>query len=237
MGKGSSSASGTSGASGASGADVRLVFGAAASSESQIKSDLVNIIKNINANPPKVKMGVELSQAAVKAATKQLSKSTTDALQSDLSWEKVTNKYYKFQEQYGEIFSRNKQYATEYLAIGDKIQRQSFSGGIKEANVELIKMQNQAYKTGLTTESLGQKISRVFKEKFGYGVMAVLALAARQAFSEIYQNVVKVDTAMTELKKVTDETSDTYNKFLEGATTRAKSLGAALDDVVNATAD
>lgn len=37
-------------------------------------------------------------------------------------------------------------------------------------------------------------------------------------------NVIDIDTAMTELKKVTDETDKAYAKFLDGASTRAKNL-------------
>lgn len=53
----------------------------------------------------------------------------------------------------------------------------------------------------------------------------------------MYQNVVDIDSAMTELKKVTDETSGAYSKFLSEAGDRAKNLGVSISDVVNATAD
>ena len=49
--------------------------------------------------------------------------------------------------------------------------------------------------------------------------------------------VVEVDTAMTELKKVTDATDATYDRFLTNATSRARELGATLSDVVTASAD
>ena len=49
--------------------------------------------------------------------------------------------------------------------------------------------------------------------------------------------VIDVDTAMTELRKVTNETEATYSQFLNTATTRAKELGATVSDTVTATAD
>ena len=66
----------------------------------------------------------------------------------------------------------------------------------------------------------------------GYGVMA-----GEMAIRDILRNTIEVDTAMTELKKVTDETDSTYTKFLNGASERAQNLGATLSEVVNATAD
>ena len=59
----------------------------------------------------------------------------------------------------------------------------------------------------------------------------------QSALREILQSSVQVDTAMTELKKVTDLTATGYNQFLEGAQQRASKLGATLTEVINATAD
>lgn len=49
--------------------------------------------------------------------------------------------------------------------------------------------------------------------------------------------VTDVDTAMTELKKVTEESDSTYARFLDNAKTRAHGLGATLADTISATAD
>lgn len=54
---------------------------------------------------------------------------------------------------------------------------------------------------------------------------------------EMVQTVTEVDTAMTELKKVTDEADSTYVRFLENARGRAHGLGATVAETVNATAD
>ena len=57
------------------------------------------------------------------------------------------------------------------------------------------------------------------------------------ALRDIVRSAIEVDTAMTELKKVTNETDATYASFLNNATERAAKLGATLTEVVNATAD
>ena len=54
---------------------------------------------------------------------------------------------------------------------------------------------------------------------------------------KMVKEVIEIDTAMTELKKVTDETDETYDRFLSNTTARAKKLGATISDIVTATAD
>ena len=58
-----------------------------------------------------------------------------------------------------------------------------------------------------------------------------------RALKQVVSTVIEVDTAMTELRKVTDETDATYSKFLDNASERAKKIGATLTDVVNSSAD
>lgn len=54
---------------------------------------------------------------------------------------------------------------------------------------------------------------------------------------KMVRTVIELDSAMTELKKVTDETDATYNRFMKNAASRAKAVGAAMSDVITATAD
>lgn len=62
-------------------------------------------------------------------------------------------------------------------------------------------------------------------------------LFAVDATKKMVATVIELDGAMTELKKVTDESDATYDRFLDNAGTRAKEIGASLTDVVAATAD
>ena len=51
------------------------------------------------------------------------------------------------------------------------------------------------------------------------------------------QDVRELDKALTELKKVTDETEETYNKFLDTAAKTGARIGSTLSNVVSATAE
>lgn len=61
-----------------------------------------------------------------------------------------------------------------------------------------------------------------------------------RAAAQIRQGVTyvkEIDTALTELKKVTDETDATYKKFLKTASQTAGQIGSTVKDFTNATAD
>lgn len=90
---------------------------------------------------------------------------------------------------------------------------------------------------GENTKTLGDRMKGL-AEKFGawLSVSQVIMMAVR-AIKQMVVAVREVDTAMTELKKVTNETDATYIKFLDGASERAKRIGASISDVVTATAD
>ena len=51
------------------------------------------------------------------------------------------------------------------------------------------------------------------------------------------QYVKEIDTALTELKKVTDETDATYKRFLQTASQASSEIGSTIVDFTNATAD
>jgi TP901 family phage tail tape measure protein len=52
----------------------------------------------------------------------------------------------------------------------------------------------------------------------------------------IVDNVHKLDTALTDLKKVTDETDATYSRFIVNSEASAKRIGSTVSDLVESTA-
>lgn len=63
-------------------------------------------------------------------------------------------------------------------------------------------------------------------------VISSLVRSIRNAVTSVKE----IDSAMTSLKKVTDETSTTYNNFLDGASKRAKELHTTMTDLIEQTA-
>ena len=58
-----------------------------------------------------------------------------------------------------------------------------------------------------------------------------------QAFKEGVQSVREIDSALTELKKVTDETDATYNAFLQDMSKTASVVGSTVKDLTSSAAD
>ncbi len=113
----------------------------------------------------------------------------------------------------------------------------NYSGTLEENQAAMAHVKAQAEALGLTTETLGQKFTRLWKEHFQTAaVMAGLHLV-QQGMQQVYQSVVEVDTAMTELKKVTDETDASYVNFTKRAAQQSRELGASISDYIQTTAD
>ena len=167
--------------------------------------------------------------------------------QSIESLNKRLNNLLYTMERYVEINKKiqgNSDVMNQYNSVKSDIQSalRSTDGAFKESTLSkaaegFSALKKQAQDLGLEGKTLGQ----VFQNLFGQHFSTMVAMSAlhlmQNSLQQIYQNVVDVDSAMTELKKVTDETSATYSKFLSDAGSQAKELGASISDVVNATAD
>ena len=90
---------------------------------------------------------------------------------------------------------------------------------------------------GLTSETLGQRLTRLFKDHFNTAVAMAGLHLLQNSLQQVLQNVVDVDTAMTDLKKVSNGTDDDYANYLDSAASRAKDLGASMTDVIGATSE
>lgn len=90
---------------------------------------------------------------------------------------------------------------------------------------------------GIAAETLGQKLSRLFKEHFQTAIAMAGVAMVKQGLREVYNNVVEIDDAMVELRKVTKESENAYSQFSDRAAKTARDLGASISDYVSATAD
>lgn len=126
-------------------------------------------------------------------------------------------------------------FETEYNELFDAIKNGSYS--FEEAQMKVSKFQNACHQAGLETETLGQKLSRLFKEHFQTAIAMAGVAMVKQGLREVYNNVLELDTAVTELKKVSKMTGDEMNEYLDRTATNARELGANISDLVSSTAD
>ncbi len=93
-------------------------------------------------------------------------------------------------------------------------------------------------RTGIKkTETIIEQITRKTKEIFTYFSGSSIIFKAFNELKKGVQYVRDIDLALTELKKVTDATEETYDKFLKTAAKTADKVGSTIQKVVSSTAD
>ena len=99
-----------------------------------------------------------------------------------------------------------------------------------------------AYRTatenvGTAWERLKAGVGKKFKEIIHYAIGGAGLYRFFNVIRQGVQYVKDIDLALTELRKVTDETEATYKKFLKTASQTAAKVGSTVKDVVSSTAD
>lgn len=106
------------------------------------------------------------------------------------------------------------------------------------ATVDPITGKLSMLRTGIKkTETIMEAISRKTKEIFTYFSGSSIIFKFFNEFKRGVQYVREIDLALTELKKVTNETEQVYNKFLDTAAKTADKLGSTMKEVISSTAD
>lgn len=95
----------------------------------------------------------------------------------------------------------------------------------------------QAEIIGKTGLSMGDRLKMQFTKLSSYFSAASVIMTGIQAVKEGFQNVLDVDTKLTELYRVTDFTSSQYSDVYDTLTTSAQKYGATLTDLISQTAD
>lgn len=99
------------------------------------------------------------------------------------------------------------------------------------------KIKNEAIETGNVGMTTAQKFKNAWDKIGGWslvtGAFTKLIHTGRQMYDAVYD----IDTAMTNLYKVTDETSQKYNQFLESSSKSVHELGRSISSLVDQTAN
>lgn len=117
-------------------------------------------------------------------------------------------------------------------------------GSVQEMTVAIGQGTNTMYKYRTATKEMGTTweqfmtgIRRKAKEISTFILGGGSIYKVISTFRQGIQYIREIDAALTELKKVTDETEETYEKFLDTASKTAAKVGSTIKDVVNSTAD
>lgn len=114
---------------------------------------------------------------------------------------------------------------------GDKLDEAS----IAKLRQNLSLLDSLSSELGYKGQTYEQRIQGKMQELTSYFASVTSFGFAIQQIRNMISNVNALDDAMTELRKVTEETDATYDKFLTNAAKRAQTLGSTMSDVVIAT--
>ena len=205
------------------------------SSEFQNAYNVLEKFKNTkldSSNIDQYNIALKTCQNYIQAASADLSTMATESqritLKSNLQKTLKENSAYT-----KEAKSQLKSYIDEIEQLGStmtKLDYTRISNGLKEVNSNMIS-QGRVGKNWIEEMGRGMKVIGQFATTYG------IIHRIPETIMKMANAVVKVDTAMTNLYKVTDETDAKYSEFLSNASKNAKSLGRDISSYITQTSE
>lgn len=134
----------------------------------------------------------------------------------------------------------NRKSAVEKILTAESVsseEMENVASLASNANSVLKEQTSILEDNGKAHQSLTDKVGGLVAKFSSWLTISQMVMYAVNSVKKMITASIELDSAMTELKKVTNETDSTYSKFLDNASARTAKLGASLSDVVTATAD
>lgn len=148
--------------------------------------------------------------------------------------EKAKQKVAEYGETYSAIKSRP-DLVKELNELQKRAEDLSTKTDLKKFNTDFEQFNTKVKQAGLHTKSLGDRLKDAFKNFASFFSASRVIYEVISKLGEMVQNVKNLDAAMVNLRKVTDETDASYDRFLIRATAKAKEFGTTVVDLVDAT--
>ena len=148
-------------------------------------------------------------------------------------YQEADNYYKKYQSGIKANITLNQR----WLDLINKINSGGFGTDNESARRALAELQTATKEANAETMSLWGSLKKLFTDHFGSVSATAFIGTLRNVMRMAYQNVLDIDKAMTELKKVTNETESTYEKFMGTAADLATKVGGTIADTISSTAD
>lgn len=200
----------------------------------QILQDIQSIAKEINkSGVTKLKFSLDTDsiEKEVQSTNKKITKSIT---QDSGKFLRAYNQLYKYMDKYG-----------------DKLEKAGLMGGFKglqsaldSGNITAKQFQDtfnnlklDAIKAGVETTNVFDKLNSVLKTNIKQRAVTAIAGFSVQQLKEVYDNVVKLDSAVVNLSMVTGYNRDRTKELVASYSEMAQELGAVTSEVAAAADD
>lgn len=139
---------------------------------------------------------------------------------------------------FDKIIARSKEAAELVSAFQDKVKSlgdDATKGQVKDLNTEFVQTQARLREIGEETNTTGNKIREAFSQRVIQAIALLLLTQLTKALKQVYNNVVKIDKAMTSLKIVTNANSEEMSNFADTVAQSAKKIGSSISDLIDST--
>ncbi len=200
----------------------------------QILQDIQSIAKEINeSGVTKLKFSLDTDsiEKEVRSTNKKITKSIT---QDSGKFLRAYNQLYKYMDKYGDKLEKSG------LMGGFKgLQSALDSGNItaKEFQETFNDLKLDAIKAGVETTNVFDKLGSALKTNIKQKAVTAIAGFSVQQLKEVYDNVVKLDSAVVNLSMVTGYNRDRTKELVASYSEMAQELGAVTSEVAAAADD
>lgn len=208
------------------------------------KEQLAQLKELLGKDEARVKSVRSLERALKKAYNAQAKSLEMPPMANDTALAKLDVKAQSLYTDNGfdKIIARSKEAAQLVDKFRAKVQEALNQRGsvtkeeVANLNAEFLNTQARLKEIGRETDTVGNKIKGAFGSRFIQRIAQLLLLALSHALKQVYDNVKKIDTAMTELKIVTEATSKQMNDAAKNISKAAREIGTGIVDLTKSTA-
>ena len=129
-----------------------------------------------------------------------------------------------------------KQYGNQLTELANKMRNAQTQGELSGYINQFKNLKAEITAAGLGGMSFGDQLKKAFVHIGEFTGIYALTSQLRQIPREMVQEVIKIDTAMTELRKVSTASASDISDYFDRATDSAYKYGQAINEVIDSTA-
>lgn len=169
-------------------------------------------------------------------AAKQAAAAEREAATLSQQYAAFRNQLQSFTIANPKVYNLNKAEINSWFnAIDSGANRSSTS--LNAMKLRFTEIKGEMVQAGTQGKTFFQTLKAGWEKFGGWSLVTRSFTKVISTFKQMVTAVKEVDSAMTELRKVTDLTASQYERFYDTATKMAVNVGAKLSDTINATAD
>lgn len=140
-----------------------------------------------------------------------------------------------------ETWARNnskalKQYGDQLTDLANKMRNAQTQGELNGYVNQFKNLKAEITAAGLGGKSFGDQLKNAFVHIGEFTGIYAITSQIRQLPREMVNEVIKIDTAMTELRKVSTASASEISDYFDSATESARKYGQTVDEIIDSTA-